>query len=179
MTHDRQPFRFCPHCGATMSTRRVLGRTRQACPNCGFIHFLDPKVGAGVLVEKDGSVLLVRRAVVPEKDKWCFPAGFVEYDEKPQAAAVRECYEETGLEVEIVRLLTVDQYLEDSRGPGIIIFYQACITGGMLQPGDDASDAAFFRPDKIPTDIAFRTHRHLLTRWCNRAFADTTCPDVP
>jgi len=102
----------------------------------------------------------------------------MEYDEEPQAAAVRECHEETGLEVEVVKLLAVDQYWEDTRGPGIIIFYQARITGGSLQPGDDASEAAFFLPDELPADIAFRTHRHLLGRWREKAVAGITCSDA-
>jgi ADP-ribose pyrophosphatase YjhB (NUDIX family) len=176
--HDHHHFRYCPQCGSQMHTRRILGRPREACPHCGYVHFIDPKVGAGVLVEKDGAVLLVRRAVAPEKDKWCLPAGFVEYDEAPDAAAARECREETGLEVQIFKLLTVDQYFEDSRGPGIIIFYQACITGGELVPGDDANEAKFFEPDRLPDAIAFRTHRDLLSRWRDRAFIDINCPDA-
>jgi len=178
MSHDRKSFQYCPYCRAEMSTRPVMGRLRQICPACGFIHFLDPKVGAGVLVEQDGAVLLVKRAVVPEKGKWCLPAGFMEYDEDPQTAAVRECQEETGLDVQVVKLLTVDQYWEDTRGPGIVVFYQGCITGGELRPGDDASEAGFFQPDEMPADIAFRTHRHLLARWRDKKLAGINCPDA-
>ena len=175
MSHDRKPYRYCPYCRTELVTHEILGRSRQTCPSCGFIHFLDPKVGAGVLVEKDGAVLLVRRAVVPELGAWCLPSGFVEYDEDPQAAAVRECREETGLDVTIVRLLSVDQYWEDFRGPGIIVFYQACVAGGRLHHGDDAAEVGFFTQDHLPTEIAFRTHRNLLNRWRERTLPQGAC----
>ncbi len=165
MSHDRKAYRYCPYCGAEMETRQVMGRRRGVCPACGFIHFLDPKVGAGVLVEDQGKVLLVRRAVVPAKGKWCLPSGFVEYDEDPRRAAQRECREETGLEVDVLGLLDVLPYNADSRGPGIIIFYQARITGGRLKPGDDADAACFFGPDELPDQIAFRSNSLVLERW--------------
>jgi len=129
------------------------------------VHFWDPKVGAGVLVERDGKVVLVRRAVVPALGSWCLPSGFVEYDEAPEQAAVREFLEETGLEVQLTGLLDVSQYTNDTRGPGVVILYRGQVVGGEPRPGDDASEVGFFGPDELPEDIAFATHRRVLARW--------------
>jgi len=129
------------------------------------VHFRDPKVGAGVLVERDGKVVLVRRAVVPALGSWCLPSGFVEYDEAPEQAAVREFLEETGLEVKLTGLLDVRQYTNDTRGPGVVILYRGQVVGGEPRPGDDASEVGFFGPDELPEDIAFATHRHVLAEW--------------
>jgi 8-oxo-dGTP diphosphatase len=143
----------------------VFGRTRRVCPECGFVHFVDPKVGAGVLAVRDGKVVLVRRAMVPAIGSWCLPSGFVEYDEAPYEAAARECLEETGLRVELTGLLEISQYANDARGAGIIILYQGQVVGGQPCAGDDASEVGFFGPEELPENIAFPSNRRALTRW--------------
>ena len=55
----------------------LFGRERPVCPQCGWIHFADPKVAAAVLIEKDGRVLLVRRTNEPFRGLWTLPAGFI------------------------------------------------------------------------------------------------------
>ncbi len=102
------------------------------------------------MAEEDGKILLVRRAVPPEKGKWGLPAGFMEWDETP---------EETGLKVELEGLFGLFHYRDDFRGPGIIILYRA------RRVGDDASEIAFFSPEEIPGEIAFESNRRALALW--------------
>jgi 8-oxo-dGTP diphosphatase len=165
MACERSPYVYCPYCRAEMTDRFVFGRTRRACPACGFIHFVDPKVGAAMLAERDGQVVLVRRAVAPSVGSWCLPAGFVEYGESPADTAVRECLEETGLHTQIAELLHVDQYTDDPRGSGVIVFYRGQVVGGRMEPGDDADQVRLFGPCDLPEDIAFPSNRHVLIRW--------------
>jgi 8-oxo-dGTP diphosphatase len=159
--------RYCPHCAHPLEKRVAFGRQRPVCPACGFIHFRDPKVGVSVLVEENGRVLLVRRAIEPGLGKWCLPSGFIEWDEAPDLAAVRECAEETGLQVAISELLDAIQYTADFRGAGINLTYRARVTGGTLRPGDDADAAHFFAPSELPSleTIAFASHRQALEQW--------------
>jgi 8-oxo-dGTP diphosphatase len=117
------------------------------------------------LIEQSAKVVLVRRAEMPAKGLWCLPSGFVEYDESPAEAAVRECLEETGLEVRLVGLLEVSQYLSELRGPGILVLYRGEVVGGEPCPGDDASEVGFFGPEELPDDIAFPSNRRALERW--------------
>jgi len=154
-------YRFCPRCSAPLESREVFGKPREVCPVCGFIHFNDPKVAAGVLVEQEGKILLVRRANTPQQGFWSIPAGFVDAYEDPAEAARRECLEETGLEVEITGLVEVIGGREHKRGADILIVYRAVITGGMLQPGDDADQAGFFPRNRMPP-LAFRATRRAL-----------------
>ena len=49
-------FKYCPLCAAELVHRHLFGRERQQCPNCKWIHFRDPKVGAGALVAAGGVV---------------------------------------------------------------------------------------------------------------------------
>ena len=169
MIDGRAPYTYCPHCRAELIDERSFGRTRRVCPECGLVHFRDPKVGAGALVEWDGKVVLVRRGVLPALGSWCLPSGFVEYDEGPEQAAVREFLEETGLEVQLTGLLDVRQYTNDARGPGVVILYRGQVVGGEPRPGDDASEVGFFGPDELPEDIAFATHRRVLAQWREEA----------
>jgi len=159
--------RHCPHCTHRLEERQAFGRLRLACPACGFVHFRELKVGVSVLVEREGEVLLVRRAIEPGLGKWALPSGFVEWDEPPEAAAARECLEETGLVVKDLELVDVLYYTEDFRGPGLNLAYRACIAGGRLEAGDDAGAARWFSPATLPPPerVAFASHVAALDRW--------------
>jgi ADP-ribose pyrophosphatase YjhB (NUDIX family) len=160
--------RYCPRCGGSrLSMQEKFGRERMTCATCGFIFFRDPKVGAGVFLEQDGRVLLIKRGVNPGMDLWCLPSGFIEHDESPEVAAVREAKEETGLDVALAELMGLHSYLDPARGNGILILYRARPVGGTLAPGDDAKEARYFAPDELPSpgQIAFRTHRIVLYDW--------------
>jgi ADP-ribose pyrophosphatase YjhB (NUDIX family)/ribosomal protein S18 acetylase RimI-like enzyme len=162
-----------------MGLGEVSGRTRLVCPDCGFVLYQNPVPGAGVLVEMEGGVVLIRRGHEPHKGRWALPSGFIEADESTHEAAVRECKEETGLDVELVELFGVDSFPEGPVQSGIIIFYRARPVGGELRPGDDADEAAIFLPDALPPDVGFRTHRTVLARWAGLqgAVAPYTAPD--
>jgi 8-oxo-dGTP diphosphatase len=154
---------YCPHCGHVLEDREAFGHVRRFCPACDRVVFRDHKVAAGVLVEHEGKVLLVRRCAGPRQGMWTFPAGFVDFDEEPAAAAVRECHEETGLEVEVTGLLDVIAGQEHERGADIAIVYCARLVGGELQAGDDVDEVAFFAPSELPP-LAFRATRIALDK---------------
>ncbi len=154
---------YCPCCGHALKDREAFGRVRRFCPVCDQIVFRDHKVAAGVLVEREGKVLLVRRAQGPRQGFWSFSAGFVEFDEDPAEAAVRECREETGLEVEITGLLGVIGP-EPAGTASIVIVYRACVKGGKLRAADDVDRVAFFSLDALPP-LAFRATRIALDEW--------------
>ena len=158
---------YCPRCGHALEDREAFGRVRRFCPACELVIFRDHKVAAGVLVEDEheGKVLLVRRAAGPRQGFWSFPAGFVEFGEHPAQAAVRECREETGLEVEITGLLCVIGP-EPTGAASIVIVYRARPVGGELEAADDVDRAAFFAPNEneLPP-LAFRATRVVLDKW--------------
>lgn len=156
---------YCRRCGHQMEKGRIGGRTRLICPACSFVLYQNPVPGAGVLVEMEDGMVLIRRGHEPHKGRWALPAGFIEADESTAEAAIRECKEETGLDVELIELFGVDSFPEGLTQSGIIIFYRARPVGGELRPGDDAAEAAVFAPDALPADVAFRTHRTVLARW--------------
>src|SRR3989442_13755577 len=79
----------------------------EGCPNDDFILWRDPKVASAVVVEVDGGVVLGRRAIEPGYGLWCLPGGFVNDDEHPAEAAMRECTEEISAAAELTSLLGV------------------------------------------------------------------------
>ncbi len=113
------------------------------------------------MVTTENGLVLVKRKFEPFVDDWCLPGGFIEATEDPEESAIREVYEETGLEVKIERLLGAS-----APGHGInvvILFYQASKVGGTLVAGDDASDVGAFNPTNLPRNIAFPLHRKMIS----------------
>jgi ADP-ribose pyrophosphatase YjhB (NUDIX family) len=147
-----------------MGTREDGGEVRPACPACGFIQYLNPAPGAGVILLRGGEVCLVRRRFAPKAGQWSLPTGFMEWDEPAEATAVREAREETGLEVELTGLHAVESGVLPPDIPVLVVFYRARETGGALAAGDDADAVGFFPPDAPPGPVAFAAHRRVLAR---------------
>lgn len=154
---------YCINCGSLLRHEQRSGRVRPVCPDCGWIYFPDPKVAVAAVIESDGEILLVRRAVNPFKGKWTLPAGFVDAGEAPAAALERECLEETGLNVRVTELLDVVYGQEHPGGAHILIVYKAGILSGRIMAGDDVDEVAFFNRED-PPEIAFNTTHAVINR---------------
>lgn len=158
-----ESIKFCSRCGHEMITKQVSDKLRRACPDCGFIHFTDPKVGVGVVVMQDNQILLIRRTMAPEIGKWSIPAGYLDYGEDPAETAVRETYEETNLHVAIEKLLNVYHNAPTEGGASVFIMYQAKLIGGTPKAGDDADAVGFFSLNNLP-DIAFTSTKDIISK---------------
>jgi 8-oxo-dGTP diphosphatase len=157
---------FCTACGAPLEHS---GR-HPVCTGCGRTHHRDPKVGVGVVVVQQGRLLLVRRGVPPGKGLWALPAGYVDAGEDPREAAAREALEETGLRVDVGRVVDVypSGVTGGHRGASFFLAFEAIVVGGVLAPADDALDAGFFGADDLP-ELAFESTRDAVRRVLTRA----------
>lgn len=162
-------FRFCPYCGTPLVSRHVFGKPRSACPECGFVHFRDPKVAVIGVVTADDRVLLVRRAAEPARGKWALPGGVMDAGEMPKSALARELMEEVGLEVEVKRFLGIFPMVTTSGiAGGIVIAYHVRALGAESTPlehNDDVDAAAWFAGEELPDRIAFESSTELLSKW--------------
>jgi len=140
---------FCLMCGTQLETKNLEDRDREICPRCGWIYYKQYKVSAGVRIQKDGRLLLVQRGLEPWKGCWYMPAGFIEIDEELEQAAVREAFEETGLQVKTLGLAGVYTYDDDPRGNGIVFLYDAEILGGRMQVSHETEQIGFFSAEEI------------------------------
>ena len=158
---DHSFVKFCPRCGTAVDYKEKFGAIRPVCPQCGWIHFQDPKVAAAVLVVEGSRVLLVRRVNEPHRGEWTLPAGFVNGGEDPAEAAARECLEETGLTVRVTRVYDVIAGREHERGADFIIVYVAEVLSGEMSPADDADAVEWFERNNLPP-LAFAATKKVL-----------------
>lgn len=158
---------YCPICATKLTTREEGGRLRPACDACGYVHYVNPVPGVGMVIEMDGGVVLIQRRNPPHRGEWTLPSGFVEADESAEEAAIREAEEETGLKTEIIEMVNINSFPEGPPVSGIMIFYRLRPVGGNLQAGDDASDVRVFQPEEMPL-LPFRTHREMMAEWLDK-----------
>ncbi len=158
-------IRHCFACGAPTAPSLVEGKQRARCTLCLTIAFESPRaVSAAVVVDARGRVLLVQRALEPERGKWALPAGYQDIDETAQAACQREVREETGLSIEILGLFDVLFVHHPSRPSANLTVFMACAQTGALRCGDDASAAGFFDLADLPAPIGFENQGRILDR---------------
>lgn len=108
----------------------------------------------GVIYDEQSRVLLVRQSA---DGLWSTPGGVIEPGETPATAVVREVLEETGLEVEIERLLGVYggpdfvvAYPNGDRSQYVSAIFECRIVGGALgADGDETDDLAYAGPDDM------------------------------
>ncbi len=113
-----------------------------------------PLLTVDAVIIYNGKIVLVRRKNPPFKDQFALPGGFVEIGETVEKAAIREAKEETGLDIEIIKLLGVySDPKRDLRGHTVSVCYLARGSGN-LKAGSDAKDTGLFGIDEIP-ELAF------------------------
>lgn len=170
--------RFCSRCGARLTFGPLEGeeRERLACPDCGFVFYVNPRLVVTTLpITERGEVMLIRRGIPPGYDHWAQPGGFLEIDETVREAAIRETLEETGLQVEPGAL--VGLY---SRVPAavVVVAFEARIVGGAPLVTPESLETRPFAPDRIPwPEIAFETSVRALRDWVAGVRPDLELPD--
>lgn len=163
-------YNFCPVCATSLVDRDFSGQMRRACPACGFIHFIDPKVAVIGVVTVADQVLVTRRAVDPQKGKWSLPGGYMDAGEMPLTALQRELMEEVGLPIEVGDLLEFFPLKnETGKTVGVVLAFLAWPTSGSADPlesNDDVSEALWVTSSDVPTtELAFESTSLLLERW--------------
>jgi ADP-ribose pyrophosphatase YjhB (NUDIX family) len=111
---------------------------------------------AAVVVNDQNQILLGRRKGGRYGGLWCIPCGYVEYEEDVYNAVKREFKEETNLDIDIVRVFTVQSNFHDPENHTVGIWFWARVTGGEPVAGDDLDRVAYFELSDIPP-LAFPT----------------------
>lgn len=161
---ETKAMKFCPNCAMPMVGRQLHGRERPACPACGFVHYAGPKVAVGVMLEREGRLVLGRRTIDPGKGRWSFPSGYVDLGESTVEAAAREVKEETGFDVVLTGLVGV--YSTPSR-PVVFIVYSGEIVGGAEAPCEEVEEMGLFEPGSLPP-LAFDHDPEIVRDWLER-----------
>ena len=120
-----------------------------------------PKLMVDIVIPSEEGIVLVRRGNDPFEGQWALPGGFVEVGETVEQAAVRETEEETGLKVEVIRLVGV--YSEpdrDPRGHNVSVAFLARPLSGQMQAATDAAEVEALDPSAV--ELAF-DHREIVS----------------
>jgi len=129
---------YCPECAAPLTK---LNQTDYRCAN-GHGYHNNPHAACSIIFINDrGEVLFSKRAHNPQQGKYDFPGGFLNHDEDPYQAAVREVQEELGvtLKQEDLRLIdsSLNQYDENDTAAD---FAFVCLRWeGAMRPADDVA----------------------------------------
>jgi 8-oxo-dGTP diphosphatase len=120
-----------------------------------------PKLMVDVVIpDERGRVVLIERAGEPFAGQWALPGGFVEVGETVEEAAMREAAEETGLAVQVARLVGVYSDPErDPRGHNVSVAFLCRVVGGDLEAASDAAEVAVLDPASV--ELAF-DHRRIV-----------------
>jgi len=161
-------FRFCPVCAGELRSLVIKNGEpeRLVCSSCKFVFYQDPKLAACSIVEVKGKIVLLQRAIDPQKGMWVVPGGFVDRGEEVHAAALRETEEECGIKTRLKELLGVYSY------PGkvvVVMVYVAEYLSGNLAARDESMDLKLVSPDQIPwDDLAFQSTVDALKEYVKR-----------
>jgi len=108
---------------------------------------------AAVFDETNERILLIRRA---DNGKWAVPGGYMEAGENFAEACTREVYEETGLQVEVKRLIgaytnphLLLEYPDGNRWQLVVLHFEARRLDGKLNPSNESLELNFYTPAEI------------------------------
>lgn len=113
------------------------------------LGYVTPKVGAAsVVFDAQNRVLLMRRA---DTDQWCLPSGMTDHGESVEQTAIRETREETGLTVEIERLIDLYALSPGENGPHhfIGVAYLCSVVSGELRLSHEGTELRYRTPDRV------------------------------
>jgi ADP-ribose pyrophosphatase YjhB (NUDIX family) len=132
----------------------------------GVPGYVTPKVAVGAAVGNDkGEILLVKRA---DSGVWLYPTGWADVGYSAAEVVVKEVEEETGIDVEVVRLIAVLDGLRIgiSRIPLYSLVFQCRAIGGELKAHPlECADVGWFPLDELPFPLAGAE------RWGQHVFA--------
>jgi 8-oxo-dGTP diphosphatase len=163
---------FCYLCGKPLVVEMIDAYEREVCPTCEWVHYQQLKVSAAALVESDRNLLLVKRGFDPWKGCWYLPAGYVEANEDPANAAVRELFEETGLIAQPGEVRGVYFFDDDPRGNGILIVYRCQVTGGQLKLNLESVEANYFSSNNLPGPLTGAGHERAIKDWLGNSLGE-------
>ena len=123
-----------------------------------------PRIGVGVIIERDKRVLLVKRKNAHGAGSWSTPGGHLEFSENPEQCAIRETKEETNLEITDVKFRAItNDFFEDLGLHYITIWMQGSAVSGepIVNAAYEMSEVRWFAWDELPDEL-FLPFRNLI-----------------
>lgn len=157
MKHPLSQFKFCPKCGS--SDFLEYNNKSKKCSECGFNYYFNSSAAVVAVIEnKNGEILVARRAKDPAKDTFDLPGGFIDMFETAEETVCREVKEETRLNVtDVSYLFSIPNiYLySDFEVHTVDMFFKCRVNDfSNLMALDDVSELFFISSDELnPADF--------------------------
>lgn len=152
LLHWQRLSSFCSCCGG--APVQLPDNWGKKCQHCGTEHFPHIHPCAIVLIRRDDQLLLIRK---PEwaQGRYSLVAGFLDMGESLEECAIREAYEETGVEIRNVRYITSQCWPFPSQ---VMAGFIADYAGGDIRvDGSEIEDARWFTIGSLPALPAHRS----------------------
>lgn len=139
-------MKYCPDCGNTLEAKRIDGVERKACvsPECGFVHWDNPVPVVAALIEYQGKIVLARNSQWPE-GMFSLVTGYLERNETPEEAAVREVKEELGLDSKAQEFIGCYSLIEKNQ----IILAHWVVATGELTAGNEITEVKLLSREEL------------------------------
>jgi len=135
------PFSFCPQCGDTLGERLIEQKLQRACrsPSCDYVWWNNPTPVVAGLIQVGEHVVLARNKAWPE-ERYSMITGFLDTEEHPEEALIRETKEELGLALIEHRFLGHYSFKASNQ---ILIAYWARAEGTVI-PGEEIASTRLY-----------------------------------
>ena len=125
----------------------------------GVAGYVTPKIAIGAVVGNDrGEILLIKRS---DSGIWLYPTGWADIRYSASEVAIKEVKEETGIDIEVVRLIGLFDGLRlgFTRTPLYsLVFHCRAVGGELAPPPHECEDVGWFSPDSLPEPLASAAH---------------------
>jgi len=151
-------LKYCSNCGSANLEFKIPegdNMKRYCCKDCGTIFYTNPNVVVGALCIRNDKILMAKRNINPRIGLWTLPAGFMENAETLQDGALRETFEETCSEAEIIKPYSMFSLPHINQ---VHMFFLANLLDDNFGPTIESSEVKLFDVKDILWDeIAFPT----------------------
>ena len=147
----------CCKCGSSEISFEIPdgdNKERYVCKNCGYIHYQNPNIVTGCILEWENKILLCKRAIEPRLNTWTIPAGFLENEEPLEVGAARECEEEANATPVDMRIFSIYSLVHISQ---IYVMFYGKLKDGKHSPGlEESFETKLYSKEEIPwSELSF------------------------
>jgi ADP-ribose pyrophosphatase YjhB (NUDIX family) len=146
-------MKYCPECGTGLEARWISteARERLVCRVCSAIRYENPRILVALMLTCGDRLLLCRRRQQPSLGAWTPPSGFMERGETLERAAVRETFEEAGVQIDPETLVL---YMVSSLPviSEVYVVFRAIVENDSCRAGSESLEVGYFSEQEVPWD---------------------------
>ena len=123
-----------------------------------------PETTVAAIIQKEGEILLEKRANEPFKGFWCLPGGHIEKNETVEEAVKREVKEETGLDSECKFMFYQDEIIPEINWHAVVLVFNCHVTGELKPQKEEVYELRWFDLEEaLKMKLAFK-HSEVLKK---------------